>query len=139
MIFHASLGDYKYLQVSSTLLSILANLQTVLWSGWFWFFHESSITPEYLPKTFRNHSKVTNYHRFHRRFGFPQFFQLSSNVKVLIYIFHLFYCHCTVNLDKFFSSCILTRSPMICRELGYPFAPKNFMHLILLEYIMACA
>ena len=83
MVFHWSLSDSKFPQVSRTLLSILTNLNSLdgLHScSYFQFF-------QFLYQSFGDSTKRTDYNWCHHHFHVPQFFQFPSKIQVLISLF----------------------------------------------------
>ena len=93
--FLTSLSDRKFLQVSRTILSILADLNNaVVWN----------ISTR--PLIFMSSSPCTNplmtvpRAPVHRHFHVPQFFQFSGKVNVLIFLFVFFQFYSMVNRDS---------------------------------------
>ena len=80
LVFHGSLS--MSLQVSTTLLSILTDLNNAL----IWMVSARAlISKSSCP--FGDCTERINYHWYHRHFHVPRFFQFSSNVQVLFSLF----------------------------------------------------
>ena len=84
MVFHWSLSHSKSAQVSRTLLSILDDLNYVL----VWMVSTRPVISQSLYQSFGDCTKGTNYDWYNGHFNIPQFFQFSSKVVILIFIFN---------------------------------------------------
>ena len=99
MVFHWSFRDSKSLQVSRTLLSILADLNNaVVWMVATCTVISKSSTP--CIQSFVDITKNNNYRWYNRHFHVPQFFQFPSKVQVLILLFAIFHFYSVVLWDS---------------------------------------
>ena len=89
MVFHWSLSDSKFLQVSRTLLSSLADLNNAV----VWMVSTRPLiskSSSLCTKSFGDCTERANYNWYHRYFHVREFFQFPSKVQVLISLFAFF-------------------------------------------------
>ena len=86
MVYHWNLSDSKFPQFSRSLLSILADLNNAV----VWMASTRLLISKSLYQFFSDCTKSTNYNWYHRHFHVPQFFQFSSKIQVLIFLFTFF-------------------------------------------------
>ena len=116
------------------------------WSQGARFFLWSPVT-HFFFRHLGSHSKGINYKWNHCHSDVPQFFQLSGNIQVFVYLFAFFYFHCGLlecqnpQDDKFFS-CYIILNLVLWLGLGDPFLsqdPIEFCVSYFLGQILVCA
>ena len=99
MVFHWSLSDSKSLRVSTTLFSILTDLN----NAEIWMMSTRPLifqAPQSFYHSFGDCTQNTNYNWYKRHFHIPQFFQFPCEVEVFILLFTFFQFYSVVTRDS---------------------------------------